>query len=379
MLARQKPLIDLAESNPTQVGLALPDSERILRLSEDANALYRPDAKGLPQAREAVSRYYAELGVRVSPERIVLTSGTSEGYSFLLKLLLEPGESIAVPSPSYPLLGWLGRWEGVQTRPYPLTFTGNRWAIHWASAAKVFAGSRAALVIHPNNPTGHYTSAEDRKKLLEASKTGGSTLISDEVFYDYSNEASKPPSFAAESGALTFVLSGLSKVLALPQMKVSWIVVNGPEAVAAEALERLELLADSYLSVNTPAQNALPYWMAERQNIQEILRGRITRNRTLLRQFQEQSKSVFRFLESEGGWQGILRWDSGPTDEELALGLLEKQAVYVHPGYFYDFDDDHFLVVSLIVEPAKLEEGLARILKHTPLPSDQRSAHPMSS
>lgn len=317
-------------------------------------------------AREAVTEYYRHRGsgaasLRVSPERVLLTASTSEAYSFVLRLLCDPGDQVLVPSPSYPLFEFLAGLNDVQVVPYPLVYD-HGWQIDLHSLeSAVTPRTRAVVVVNPNNPTGSFVRRQELQALNALCARQGLALVADEVFLDYAHDGRAHPSLAANRRALTFVLSGLSKIAALPQMKLGWAVVNGSEAEVRRAMARLEVIADTYLSVNTPVQLALPALLAQGRSMQAQIGRRIAANRREL-QHQLASHPASRVLESEGGWYAVLRVPARGSDEELALALLRRSGVFVHPGHFYGFAGEGHLVLSLIVPEAPFRKGLQRLL-----------------
>jgi aspartate/methionine/tyrosine aminotransferase len=340
--------VDLTITNPTAVGLAYPSS--ILRALEHPGGLsYRPEAKGMREAREAVCGYYGELGSVVDPDQVVLTSSTSEAYSYVLKLLADPGESLLTPVPSYPLFEFLAGMELVETQSYRLAY-GDRWRV--VGTAGTASEARAVVAVNPNNPTGSYLDEADWLTVGRFCEESGAALIADEVFYDYVLEADSRRLAMGNRDRLTFTLSGLSKVAALPQMKLGWIVVTGEGW--EEALERLELIADTYLPVATPVQLALPVLLESRFEFQSQLRYRMQRNLARLRE-----AFGSRVLRCEGGWSAIVRLDEWEDDEQVALRLLRDQGVLTQPGYFFDLPEAS-LVVSLIVDAVRFDEGVER-------------------
>ena len=356
---RGERVIDLTLSNPTQAGFAYP-AEIGEILARAKGAVYRPEPLGLPSAREAVKGYYAERGIEVDSERILLTASTSEAYGFLFKLLADPGDELLVPQPSYPLFEFLAGLEGVRTRAYPLRYGEEGWKIDVDQlAAAVSPQSRAVLLVHPNNPTGSFVKRCERQAIEELAQECNLALIVDEVFADYAMEedAERVESFASGAGALTFTLSGLSKVLGLPQLKLSWVLIDGPDRVRRQALERLEVIADTYLSVGTPVQEALPELLNIREQIQGQIRTRVRKNLSFL---QEQLNGVTdaQLLRCEGGWYAVV--EAQKDEEEWVLELLLKEGVLAHPGYFFDFSHGRFLVLSLLAE--EFEEGIERLI-----------------
>jgi aspartate/methionine/tyrosine aminotransferase len=364
---RGLPLLDLAESNPTRVGLDAPGAalaEALATLARDpALRAYEPDPRGDALAREAIAAYHTGAGASVSPEHVILCAGTSEGYAHLFRLLADPGERVHVPSPGYPLFEHLAALEGVAAAPYPLLpVRGSaRWRIDCdALEASLGPTSRALLVIHPHNPTGSFVAPSDLARLRLLGRERGLALISDEVFAGTGSDASAPSAgVGAEAGPLHFVLSGASKLLALPQLKLAWIVVAGPPAAREEALARLEFVADAYLSVSPLLARLLPELLARQGELVSPLRARVAVNRARLAALD--ASGPVSALPAEAGWAAILRV-RGPLDAEaLALGLLERAGVLVQPGFLFDLEDEPGsaqLVLSLLPEPADFARGL---------------------
>jgi alanine-synthesizing transaminase len=361
-------LLDLTVSNPTTVGLSYRHNELLQSLQHPEALSYQPAAKGLLVAREAVSAYYAEKGSVVSPENLVLTTSTSEAYSFVFRLLCDPGDSVLVPAPSYPLFDFLADLNDVRLIPYGLIYD-HGWQIDFTSLRCAIerensSGSRcrAVLTVHPNNPTGSYAKPHERDELSRVCASSDMALIADEVFLDYSLVADLPLSFSANSDALTFTLSGLSKISALPQMKVAWIATAGPDTVKQEALARLEVIADTYLSMNAPLQWALPQLLAERHQIQPQMMARVRLNLGTL-DTQLVSQTVCTRLVVEGGWNVVLRVPALGSDEDLSVTLLESTGVLLQPGHFFNFPSDGYLVASLITPCRDFESGIQRALE----------------
>jgi aspartate/methionine/tyrosine aminotransferase len=356
-------VLDLTVSNPTRAGLHF-DADTILGSLNSSSAMdYDPQPKGLLPARQAVAAYYRadHEGFSVDPESVVLTTSTSEGYSYVFRLLCNVDDEILVPKPSYPLFEFLADLQDVKLVAYPLLYD-HGWQIDFPSLYKaVTHRTRAVVVVHPNNPTGSYASLAEMAVLNAFCKENSLALIADEVFLDYPHDGVPRSSFALNNEVLTFTLSGLSKVAGLPQMKVAWVVTSGPETKNREALARLEVIADTYLSMNAPLQLATPTLLAQRKEIQPLLLDRV---RTNLRELDHQlsrQKTCSR-LEVEGGWYAVLRVPVMQSDEDLAIDLLRKVAVLVHPGHFYDFVSDGYLVLSLITAPKAFREGVGRVL-----------------
>ena len=358
------PLIDLTASNPTRCGFSYGEA-LLAPLSQEQALLYDPEPFGLTAARQAVCDYYSDHGATIYPQQVCLTTSTSEAYSFLFRLLCDPGDEVLIAQPSYPLFSFLADLDDVRLVTYPL-FYDHGWQIESGSITpRVTDRTRAVIAVHPNNPTGHYVSAADRLELEHVCAEHGLALLVDEVFLDYplsSRRRQKAASFAlGEHGALTFLLSGLSKVAALPQMKASWIVTFGPEAPKREALERLELIADTFLSMNAPVQNALPAWLKERGAIQTQITKRTQANLAQLDALLWAGKLVSR-LELEAGWYAVLRVPVTGSDDELVGTLVEHWGVLAHPGHYYGLSGEGWLVVSLLPPEADFEQGIRSLL-----------------
>jgi alanine-synthesizing transaminase len=363
-----KALLDLTASNPTTCGIPYPEQEIFAALADRRALLYQPESKGLREAREAIAGYYCgRKGFsgsisNVDPERILLASGTSEAYSHVFRLLCEPGDEILVPAPSYPLFEFLADLADVRLISYPLLYD-HGWQIDWSGLrAAITPRSRAVMVVHPNNPTGSFVKPNEAAELAELCAARGMAVVADEVFLDYISGASPACTFAFSEGALTFTLSGLSKICLLPQMKLAWTVVSGPETLARKAVDRLEIIADTYLSPSTPIQLALPKFLLLRRGLQARLQERISSNLSVLDNALRESKLLSR-LEREGGWYAILRVPVTGTDEDLTAALLGRSSVLVHPGHFFNFPHDGFLVLSLIPAEDEFREGVRRLLR----------------
>ncbi|MGI9102449.1 MAG: pyridoxal phosphate-dependent aminotransferase [Terriglobales bacterium] len=367
--AAGRELLDLSASNPTQIGLHY-NSNAILKSLLDPRALqYHPDAQGLPVARSAVVDYYRERGASVPASHLVLTTSTSEGYSFVFRLLCEPGDEVLVASPSYPLFDFLAGLQDVKLRSYPL-FYDHGWHIDLhALKAALTERTRAVLVVNPNNPTGSYVKADDIEGLNALCAERELALVADEVFLDFAHDGALHPSLVDpimrspdQPLALTFTLSGLSKIAGLPQMKFAWIAVSGPPELVETAMARLEVIADTYLSLNIPVQLAAPRLFDQRQDFQCQLMERIHTNLAELKR-QLATQKVCSRLQIEGGWYAVLRVPATRSDEQLAIELLEEKSVLVHPGHFYDFPSDGYLVLSLITPEREFKDGLWRALE----------------
>ena len=356
-------ILDLTESNPTRCGFAFPSPKIQKALLSPKNIFYEPSPQGLLRARERVALYYKKNGFHVSPAQIFLTASTSEAYAFLFRLLLEPGEAVLVPRPSYPLFQFLAEINDVEIKNYPLHYDGS-WQIDFdALKNAVTSKTKSLILVNPNNPTGSYVKKEELSKINRLAEEKRLALIADEVFWDYRIKAGVPVAgFAQNSEVLTFTLNGISKILALPQMKIGWIVVSGPAKEVKAALERLEIIADTYLSVNTPAQNALSSWLLFKNGIQNEITGRLKKNYSTLKTLIQKSKTC-EALSLEGGWYAVLRLPRIHSDEEWAIDFLEKDRVFVHPGYFFDFEKEGYIVISLLPRPRDFEEGMRRLLQ----------------
>jgi alanine-synthesizing transaminase len=363
-LARHKSsgrkLLDLSASNPTECGFKY-DAPAIMRaLCTPASLKYHPDPRGLRSARQAVSDYYSEHGERVAIDDLLLTASTSEAYSFVFRLLSNPGDELLVPTPSYPLFDFLADVNDIKLTRYPLFYDHGWHTDLHALQQAITPRTRGVIVVHPNNPTGHFTKPDEAGQLSQICSTNRMAIIADEVFLDFSLGATQK-SFVANAGALTFTMSGISKISGLPQMKFSWLAVSGPAEEKREALARLEMIADTYLSMNAPIQLAAPVLLQQRDAFQQQLMSRVRRNLGEL-DSQLAGKNHLARLEVEGGWYAVLRVPATRPDEELAIDLLEKHDVYLHPGHFYDFPADGYLVVSLITPEQEFQEGIRRIL-----------------
>ncbi len=358
--AAGRDLIDLTVSNPTRCGFEY-DAEAVLGPlnSSRQTLVYDPDPRGMISAREAVADYYADHGAAVDPGSIVLTTSTSEAYSYLFRLLCDAGDEVMVAQPSYPLFEFLADLDDVRLKPYPLFYDFGWWIDFAELERRIGPRTRAVLVVHPNNPTGHWTHAAERERLEALCERHGLALIVDEVFLDYpiasaALASEQPRSFATgPHRALTFVLSGISKICALPQMKVAWIAACGP--ARGEALARLEVIADTFLSMNAPAQVALPAWLGGREDLQAQIRERVRSNLEALR------AAGLDMLRTEAGWSAVLPlrgWDAGVSAAEA---LLEEAGVIVHPGEFYGVTDRRMIVVSLITPAETFRFGAGRL------------------
>lgn len=350
------PVLDLTVSNPTEVGLGFPIETLQVALHSALKHPYQPEPFGLPAARGAVSAYYRARGLEVPAERIAIVASTSEAYLALFRLLAEPGDEVLYPVPSYPLLEFLTDLSDLKLRPYPLGLMDGRWAMDPDElAAALSPRTRAMVQIGPNNPTGSCLDPAERAAFYGIAAERELAVISDEVFLDYHPGAFSEHSFAQDRDALSFTLSGLSKVAALPHLKLSWLVVNGPSPLVAEALARLELILDASLSVATPVQAALPELLPAAEQVQAGLRTRIAQNWSLL--------SPLNPLPRAGGWYALVPGPEDLDEEALAIRLVEEQQVLTHPGFFFDLAGGSTLVLSLIAEPAVFQAGVERLAR----------------
>lgn len=363
-----KRIIDITVSNPTACGFQYDEAAILGALAAPAGLRYDPEPKGLLKARAAVAQYYHEKNseARVDPERLILTTGTSEAYSFLFRLLCEPGDEIVIAQPSYPLFEFLAAIHDAKLRPFRLVYD-HGWQIDFAALTEATSPrTRAIVLVHPNNPTGHFVSRNEAEELQKLCLEREIALVIDEVFLDYkipfADTRQKQGSFAFDARTLTFVVSGLSKIAGLPQMKIGWIAAAGPDALVRDAIAHLEIIADTYLSLNAPVQHALPALLAQRGVMQPQIMRRIAENLRKLDENLERPKLVSR-LEFEGGWCAVLRVPAVQPDEELAIRLLEEYSVLAHPGHFYDFPDDGYLVVSLLAPVEEFGEGIRAIIR----------------
>ena len=358
--ARSDPkLIDLTISNPTRVGLVYPEQTIRAASSDPAALLYTPTAAGALETRAAIARYYGRRGVDIDPARIQLTASTSEAYGFLFRLLTDPGDSVLAPLPSYPLFEYLTGLGDVQRHPYRLRYDGA-W---YLDAATLIAAERcrAILTVGPNNPTGSVLDPAGAAAIVDLARDHDLAIISDEVFADYGVEH-RTATWIDRCDRLSFSLNGLSKVAGLPQLKLAWIVVSGPDDLVGEALARLEIIGDTYLSVSTPAQLAATRILDGVDAWQAILQERIERNRQRLAEALVGSPCTRR--RGDGGWSAMIDLPATRTDEAWALSLLEHRRVLVHPGYLFDLDAGTCAVLSLIGAPERFDEGLTRLLEH---------------
>jgi alanine-synthesizing transaminase len=361
-------IADLTESNPTRAGLSYPREEILEALGDPRSLVYEPSPAGAWEARATVAAYYAARGASVAPGDVLLTASTSEAYAHLFKLLADPGDQVLVPRPSYPLFAFLARLESVCAVEYPLAYDGV-WRIDFAALeAALTLRTRAIVVVNPNNPTGSFLKRDELARLVQLAARRGLAIVSDEVFSDYAfaPDPARVTTLATVTDALAFSLSGLSKIAGLPQMKLGWIAAAGPEELRARAFARLELIADTYLSVAAPAQYAAARLMEAGVRVRERIAARVCENLAWLR--DAVAGSAAGILDVEGGWYATLRVPRTRSEEEWALELLERDGVLVQPGFFYDFESEAFLVLSLLTPPVVFRGGVNRLLERTAQP-----------
>ena len=359
-----RPFVDLTESNPTRAGFEYP-SDLLAPLAAARGLRYEPSPLGAMDARRAVAADYERQGVTVPPERVVLTASTSDSYSLLFKLLANAGDEVLVPRPSYPLFDYLTRLDLVTTRYYDLDIHGC-WSIDFASLQRAITPrTRAVLVVSPNNPTGSFITAAELDRLGAICAPRDVAIIADEVFADYELEpgaASRAGRVATRRDVLTFALGGLSKSVGLPQVKLGWMAVGGPDRLAADAIERLELVCDTYLAVSTPVQLAAAELLRRGAAVRSQIATRTSANYRALQAAADGTPSC-RVLPSEGGWYAVLQVPSLEPEEDLVLRLL-ADGVLTHPGYFFDFPRESFLIVSLLPPEASFADGVSHVLQH---------------
>lgn len=353
-------VLDLTESNPTRAGFLYPDRAILEPLADSAALRYEPGPRGLVSAREAVSRYYAERGLNVPSSRILLTASTSEAYAYLFKLLADPGDEVLAPRPSYPLFEFLAGLESIQIRQYPLRYDGS-WHLDFDALERAMSErTRALVVVNPNNPTGSFLKRGEWERLEDLARRRALPILSDEVFSDYAfgEDTARVSTLTGACDALTFSMSGLSKIAGLPQMKLGWIVASGPDW--EPALAKLEWIADTYLSVATPVQIALPRLLEASRKVQLQIKQRTAANLDLLK--RQAAGSPVNVLRVEGGWYAVLQVPRTRSEEEWAMTLLRDCDVLIQPGFFYDFESEAYLIVSLLTEAEAFAEGFRRIL-----------------
>ena len=362
--ASGRPLFDLTMSNPTACGFAYPE-QLLAPLSNAAALSYDPDPRGMLLARDAVARYYADHGAVVDPGAVVLTTSTSEGYSFLFRLLCDPGDEVLIAQPSYPLFDFLATLDDVRLVSFPLFFDHGWWVDFAEFERRISERTRAVIVVHPNNPTGHWTSAKERRRIEQLCAERGLTLIVDEVFLDYDLHGTGNTSAASfatgEHPALTVCLSGLSKIAGLPQMKAAWLAVLGPSALRGDALARLEVIADTFLSMNAPVQHALPVWLDRRQEIQSQILSRVRGNLAALQRAAAHHPGRLRVLTPDAGWAAVISLPGCGGAADCAERLVRDAGVLVHPGVFYGMGEPNRAVVSLLTPASEFAEGVRRL------------------
>ncbi len=359
-------ILDLTVSNPTKCHIDYPEEKILNPLLNKENILYQPVSSGLVSARESVSSIYEEVGISIDPSCVILTSSTSEAYSFLFRLLLDEGDHILLPRPSYPLFEFLANLNDVNADFYSLTYDQN-WKIDFKKLeALIGEKTRAIVLVNPNNPTGSFVSAEELEEINKICKKHNISIICDEVFFDYDFQSSGcgGDSLVHNQEVLTFVLGGLSKALGLPQMKLSWILTSGPNQQVDEALGRLEIICDTYLSVSTPSQNALSDWLSLKTDMQKRIKSRLESNLLTFNKILHERKDLLEMRNPQGGWYAIAKILRNVEEEKLVYDLLKEKHVFIHPGYFFDFEDEPYFVFSLLTSPEIFSEGLQRIISY---------------
>jgi alanine-synthesizing transaminase len=363
--AQGRSFVDLTESNPTRAGFAYP-SDLLAPLAAAPALRYAPSPFGAAEARAAVAADYARQGVAVDPDRIVLTASTSDAYSLLFKLLGDAGDEILIPRPSYPLFDHLSRFDLLVARPYDLDYHGV-WSIDFASVERALTDrTRAILFVSPNNPTGSFVTRDELDRLASLGADRDIALIGDEVFADYELEpgAAQRAGRAATIGrGLSFALGGLSKSVGLPQVKLGWIAVGGSDLLTAQTMARLEIICDTYLSVSTPVQLAARALLERGATVRREIAQRVVANYTTLRASVE-AVPACRVLRSDGGWYAVVQVPAVESEEDLAINLLTTDGVLTHPGYFFDFPREAFLIVSLLPSESVFADGVSRVLRH---------------
>lgn len=352
-------VLDLTVSNPTLCHFSSLSHTLLKELHQPENLIYELNAHGLLAFREKLCRHYQTQDISIKPDQIFLTANTSEAYSYIFRLLMEPGDRLLAPSPSYPLLEFLASIQDVELVRYPLA-AANQWQPDWRIFENAEIAPKALLTVHPNNPTGTYLSDENRQGMIQLAQKWKAAIISDEVFFDYPLGNGSQVSFAASNEVLTFTLGGISKFLALPQMKLSWMILTGPAVLVEQARARIEILADTFLSVSTPVQHAAVRWWDAKDLIQSEIWQRIRSNYTFLKQAFETS-AYYKVLPIEGGWNAVLELPEDESAENHVLHLLEQKNVFLHPGYLFDFAEDRYLVISLLVVESVFQEGVSRL------------------
>lgn len=350
-------ICDLTVSNPTKIDLGVDRS-----IDRDYVAIsntYQPASTGLETAKCAIVQYYQDHAIDIDNSQIVITASTSEAYTYLFRLLADAGDEILIPQPSYPLLDYLLRLDCIHNVPYYLRYVDGEWKVDLESVEMAITSrTRAVILVNPNNPTGSFIKEDEFNGISELCMRNNIPLIVDEVFvdYNYDRDRSNARSFSGYDSVPAFFLNGLSKSCGLPQMKLSWIIVSGQEHDRQSSLNALETIADMYLSVSTPIQHATASFFASRSIFQRRLLDRILDNQKCAEEaFMD---AAIECLRPEGGWYGLLQFPDTHTDEEWAMRILQKSNVFYHPGYFYNFNEEAFLVFSLIIDPDMFKEGM---------------------
>jgi len=357
--SRHIPVMDLTASNPTSCGFQYPDG-MLAPLNSLNNLQYHPDSCGMLKARQAVSKYYAAQNINIAAHDIILTASTSEAYSFLMRLLVNPGEKVLIPRPSYPLFQFLLEINDVEFEYYPLVYDGQWHLDLHALEQLIDAKTKAIILVNPNNPTGSYINRAELQSLNELCRKYQMAIISDEVFFDYALDQGDHVSCAGNQAVLSFVLGGLSKTIGFPQMKCAWIIASGPDLILQASLARLEIIADTYLSVNTPVQNALGQWLEMAPAIQQQIMARVIENWEWLKAHLQDHTEL---LSLQGGWYATLRIPAVRSEEDWVLEFLKEDHVSVYPGYFFDFDKGTHIVLSLLPRPSVFQEAAGRIMR----------------
>lgn len=360
-------ITDLTESNPTNAGFVY-DKDLILKaIAKEDSLRYAPEPKGMLAGRKAISEYYRKKNINVEPDNIFLTSGTSEAYSFIFKLLTNPFDEVLIPAPGYPLFAYIAEMESLNTLSYNLIYTKNaEWKIDFNSIeSQITEKTKAIILVNPNNPTGHYIKKNELKDLIRICKKYNLSVISDEVFWDYNIDINFEDivSLASINEILTFTLSGISKICGLPQMKLSWFIVNGEKMLCDEAKSKLEIIADTFLSVGIPIQLGINDILENENNIGEQIKNRVKRNYYYLKEKVTVIVDV-ELLSAEGGWYSVLKIETGIEEEILAFELLKEKNIYIHPGYFFDFEEGCNIVVSLLTPESVFKNGINGIMEY---------------
>lgn len=362
-----QPWHDLTVSNPTQCGFDYSSKLFLRPLRNSNNLIYSPKSRGLQTAREEVVKYYASKNQTVYADRMLLTASSSEAYNYIFRLLFNPGDRVLIPSPSYPLFNYLAQINDADVALFPLRFEKEKdsWRIDFDHLAAVLTEkTKAIILVNPNNPTGSYIQKDELERLTSICQERNLAIICDEVFTDFplAMDDNNVTSLVDVDKVLTFVIGGLSKALAMPQMKLSWVCVNGPRDVVDLAMHKLDIIADTFLSVATPPQNALEAWFDARDHIQSQIMTRLQTNLEILISMLTNNPSMH-LLPVHGGWYVSIRIDGVEDDEEFAINLLQTKRTYVHPGYLFDFDDSGYIVLSLLTQPEDWKKGIKQLLE----------------